>query len=235
MVEPKAHASMNAALRAQCGRIQELLAKAAVDEVETRYEIGLIVRAVEDDEGKYGERAIQQLALEIGYSSSTLYKYAAVARLWTADEIRDLRKRPNHHGEPLSWTHWTELTRVPKKWRPWLERSLAESWSARRLGRELDLVARHSGVSEDDAEETTRAALVEAIKDAQRSSTQMAAFAAALDRLGRSTRHPPEIGELLARALDLFGNVHRRTGEIVARVRELAPPSVEGGRKRMES
>ena len=83
--------------------------------------------------------------------------------------------------------------------------------------------------------DTTRAALMEASKEAQRFSTNFATFGAALDRLAQSTRYPPEIGELLARALDLFGDVHRKTGEVVARVRQLAPQARAGTRKTLEN
>jgi hypothetical protein len=235
MAGQKADASMNAALQAQCDRIQELLAKAAVDEIDTRYKVGATVRAIEDDASKYGQRAVARVGLKIGYSASALYQYAAVARLWSPDEMEELRARRNGYGEPLLWSHWAALTRAPKTWRRWMEQALAESWPARRLERELDAVSPHRHDSPEDAEDTTRAALEEAIKEAQRSSTNVAAFAAALDRLGRSKKYPPEIGELLARALDLFGDVHRRTGEVVARARQLAPQTGEAARKRLEN
>jgi hypothetical protein len=235
MAGSNSQASMNAALRAQCLRIQELLRKAAADEVEARYEIGAIVVRVQNDESKYDRHAVAQLAEEVGYSAPTLYHYAAVARQWSAAEMRELRGRVNGYGEPLLWGHWTELTRVPKTWRRWCDAALAESWSTLRLARELDALSRPTGSSDVDAEDTTRAALMEAIKEAQRSSTTVGAFAAALDRLGRENRHPAEIRALLARALDLFGDVHRKTGEVVARARSLAPPEPGTSRKQVEN
>jgi hypothetical protein len=235
MAGNQTHGSLNAALRAQCARIQELLRKAAADEVETRYEIGATIVVIQSDETKYGKRAVSQVSLEVGYSVATLYRYGAVARQWSPSEICELRDRLNTHGEPLLWGHLTELTRVPKTWRRWSEKTLAESWSTLRLARELDAVTQNRGEPEVDEEDTTRAALVEAIKEAQRASTTVAAFAAALDRLGRANRHPAEIRELLTRALDLFRDVHRKTGEVVARAREIAPQAEGPTRKRVEN
>jgi hypothetical protein len=195
-------AAMNPALRRQCGVIQQLLVKAAVDEIETRYKIGAIVRDVEDAEGTYGKRATEQLAAVLGCGAATLYRYAAVAKMWSEAEL------PDAHGGRLTWSHLVELTRIPKAWQAWLDRTLEEGWSARNLAREIDA----DQAEPPPAEDTTRAALLEALKEAQHWNAQVKAFGAALDRLARSPQHPPEIEALLARALDLFGDAHRRTG-----------------------
>jgi len=223
MTDANALASMKTALRRRCVAIQRLLAKAAVDEVDTRYEIGSIVRSIEDAGNAYGERSVERVASALGISAATLYRYSAVARAWPASEMRTLSRRRNANGEPLSWSHWVELTRAPKTWSRWVDQALEGCWSARRLARELDAEVggpNESGLPED----TTRAALMEALKEAQHWNSQVKVFGAALDRLARSSRHPPEIEELLARALDLFGDAFRRTGDVVARVREMAPP-----------
>jgi hypothetical protein len=120
-----------------------------------------------------------------------------------------------------------ELTRVPKTWPAWLNRTLEEGWSARRLAREIDA----DQAEPSPAEDTTRAALLDALKEAHHWNAQVKVFGAALDRLARSPQHPPEIEELLARALDLFGDAHRRTGDVVARVQGMAP----GARARLAS
>ncbi len=219
--DSKAFASMNAALRRRCTAIQKLLADAAVEEIDKRYKVGAIIRAILEGEDTYGERAVERVAQALGREAATLYRYAAVAKMWSESEMRTLSRRPNAHGEPLSWSHWVELTRVPARWRYWLERALEESWSSRRLARELDAETRE--VDESEAEDTTRAALLEAVKDAERWNAQVKSFAAALDRIARSPRHAQGVDELLARAVVVFGDVARRTGDVLARVRELAP------------
>jgi hypothetical protein len=124
--------AMNRALREQCILIQRLLAEAATDEIDKRYKIGAIVRAViETKDGKYGEHAVENLASAIGRDATTLYQYAAVAGMWTEPEMRVHSRRLDAHGEPLSWSHWMELTRAKATWRQWLELALLESWSVR--------------------------------------------------------------------------------------------------------
>jgi len=91
----------------------------------------------------------------------------------------------------------------------------------RRLAREID--AEVGEKEESEAEDTTYAALRVAVKDAERSSADMKSFAALLDRLERSPRPPREVEELLARARHVFRDVARRSGDLLARVTELAP------------
>jgi hypothetical protein len=201
--------------------IQKLLAEAATNEIDARYRIGVIIRSVMEAESTYGEGAVERLAEALGRDATSLYRYAAVAKLWSDAEMRALSRQPNDHGEPLSWSHWVELARVPSTWKRWLERALGESWSVRRLARELDGESRE--VDDSDAEDTTCAALLEGVKDAERLNTQMKSFGATLDRIARSPRHAREVNELLARARDVFRDVARRSGDLLARVNELAP------------
>jgi hypothetical protein len=211
---------MNAVLRQRCTAIQKLLADVAVNEIGTRYEVGAIIRSVVETKGTYGDGAVELLAEALGRDAASLYRYAAVAKTWPEAEMRDISRRPNAHGEPLSWSHWVELARAPKTWRQWLELALLESWSVRRLAREIDA---ELGEKEDaEAEDTTCAALREAVKDAERLNGQMGSFGAVLDRLERSPRPAREVEELLARARQVFRDVARRSGDLLARVSEIS-------------
>jgi hypothetical protein len=216
--------SMNAALRRRCTAIQKLLAEAAANEIDTRYKIGAIVRSVMEDDGTYGERAVERIADVLGRDAVTLYRYAAVAKTWSEREMRDLSQRPNGHGEPLSWSHWVELARAPKTWRQWLELALLDSWPVRRLAREIGAELSEAAEALDsDAEDTTCGALLEVVKHAERFNVDMRALAALLDRLERSPRPPRDIEDLLGRAEDVVADVARKSVELLARVRELAP------------
>jgi hypothetical protein len=220
---------MNRALREQCILVQRLLAEAATDEIDTRYKVGVIIRSImEAKEGKYGEHAIECLAAALGHNPATLYRFAAVARMWSESEMTVLSRRPNAHGEPLSWSHWMELARAKATWRQWLEVALLESWSVRRLAREIDAELADKGSAKTPAEDTTRAALVEAVKHGERTSSEMQSFAALLDRLEHERRRPREIAELLVQARQVFGDVSRRSVEIVTRVSVLAPDDSNG-------
>jgi hypothetical protein len=226
--------SMNAALQRQCGAIQKLLAEAAVSEIDSRFKVGVIVRSILEAEGTYGERAVERVAEVLGREAGTLYRYASVARTWSEPEMRGLSRRPNSHGEPLSWSHWVELARAPATWRQWLERALAGSWPVRRLSRELD--AKMQDWLEADAGDTTCAALLEAVKHAERLNAEMKAFGAVLDRLARTPGPPREVEELLARVRKVFRDVAQRSGDLLARVSEVAPEKTQadGYRRQVE-
>lgn len=225
---PDRTVSMNASLRRQCEAIQKLLAQAASDEIDTRYKVGVIVRSVIEAEGTYGERAVERVAQALGRDAGSLYRYASVARTWSEPEMRTLSRRPNCFGEPLSWSHWVELAKVPTTWRMWLERALEESWSARRLARELE--TRSSATSSDlpsmVAGDTTRLALRHAVDSMRRFEVEVTtSFEPVLERIRRMPKHEQsKVGELLATARDLVENAHKRTGALVLKMRELATP-----------
>jgi hypothetical protein len=124
--------TMNAALKRRCELIRKLLSKAAGDEVATRYRIGVEILSIIRGESTYGTRAIERIAQAIGKSAPTLYRYATVAERWSPDEMRVHRRRENHHGEPLSWSHWVEIAKVQSAARraALIERCLNEAITA---------------------------------------------------------------------------------------------------------
>jgi hypothetical protein len=217
-------ASMNLPLRRRFHAIQKLLATAAAGEVRIRYKIGAIVGSVQEGEATYGTRAVERLALGLGRDPATLYRYGVVARVWSEREMRALCRRRNRYGEPLSWSHWLELAGL-RDWKSWLERALAEGWSVRRLREEIEAVADASASSETlDEDETTRTALLETIRDAERWNARVThSLAPVLERLARSPDRSPQIERLFARSLDVFEDALRRTGAMMARMQKLAP------------
>jgi hypothetical protein len=216
--------TMNAALRARCEAVRKLLATAAVEEIDARYRVGVVIHAVKEAEGTYGEAAVERLAKVVGRDAASLYRYAAVAKAWPEPEMRALSRRANAFGEPLSWSHWVELARAPKTWRQWLELALLENWSARRLSKEIDAET-HDG-NEREIDDTTHGALVDVLRGVRRFDGEVAdSFDALLDRLAREPprRLSPDVRQLLSSVLELVDSAHLRTGRLAARVRLLAP------------
>jgi hypothetical protein len=208
-----------------CAEVRRLLARADLDEVATRYQIGVVVVRVRDKAGRSHERAVKRLATGVNRSVATLYRYAMVVDAWPPSEFIALCARTNREGEPLSWSHWVELVRMSRAWRPWLERTLKEAWSARRLAEEI--TAAQDGVSGDVAEaaDTTSAALAMTLRGLQRFGGEFAnGFEAVLDRIERAPtkERAKDVPELLARALALVEDAHQKTGILAARVRRLA-------------
>ena len=100
---------MKPALRAKCDAIRILLKAANHDEIRTRYAIGQLVIQLQQCPEKYGERAVEQAAKQIGLDRSTLYCHGKVASAWTPMQLEALLTTKN----PLSWSHLVELARVP--------------------------------------------------------------------------------------------------------------------------
>jgi hypothetical protein len=219
--------AMNPALRRRCAKVQELLAKAAVEEIDTRYEAGAVIRSIADGKSLYGERAVERVAEALGRDPGTLYRYATVVKTWSREEIQVLSRQASAHRVSLAWSHWVELTRARSAWRPWLERAVDGRWSARELGRQIGLA--HSD-SSSRAEDTTRAALLHSVQVAERLDVELRSFAVLAERLATTSPRAPEMEALLARAAGAFEGVARRTSEALARVRGLtAGAAIEVG------
>jgi hypothetical protein len=220
-------ASLNQAFHRKVEAVRRLLARADLDETRTRHKVGVIVARLRDAKGTYGDRAVERVATELKLDASTLYRYATVASLWSE---RELSRARNCSGEPLSWSHWVELARVPSGWSTWLERVVAEAWSARNLARQIDAASEDASLPDLPAmADTTRTALLQTVKHLRRFGLEVtSSFEAVLDRMARASANEqtPELAELLAMALDLCEDAHKKTGVLVHRIRILRPVEV---------
>jgi hypothetical protein len=211
----EALAAMNSALRRKAVELQKLLADTAVAEVDGRYKISTIIRDVQDAEGTYGERAVERLASALGHDDATLYRYVAVARAWSASEMRALSRRTNRFGEPLSWSHWVALARL-SDWKPWLERTLSEGWSARKLRGQLKAERQRLRSPRTlGPDETTSAALLESTKDVDRWNVQLTSYLKPIvDRLVQSPSRSAQLERQMARLRDSLAETSRRVDEL---------------------
>ena len=128
-------ATNEGALQEQCELVRELLSKADVDEIRTRYRIGQVIASLRERPNLYGMRAVGTLADAVGRDEATLYRYAQVVDCWDADALEALLKRT---GAPsLSWSHLLVLAGVSDEERrkELLEEVLAQGVSVRKLGR----------------------------------------------------------------------------------------------------
>jgi hypothetical protein len=220
--------AVNRALEERCEAVTRLLARADFDEIGTRYKVGVHVARVRDEKGTYGDRAVERMAAKVHRDPTTLYRAAVVTDVWSWRELRALSRRMNRDANPLSWSHWVELTRVSTSWHRWHARTLEEAWSVRVLASEVDAtLAKERTTSAGVAADTTEAALADTLRGVRRFGTEVAgALEAVLDRIERATPRdrPKKVPELLACALDLIEDAHAKTGVLAARVRRLSPP-----------
>jgi hypothetical protein len=201
---PNITSATEAALAEESVAIRALLSRAIRDEATTRYDVGVRLMLVKRNPRKYGERAIDRLAEDLGVSSATLYRYSAVAETWGAHDVSALIARKNTRGDPLSWSHFVVLTRAPDASRTRLtEQCLAEAWTVRELtlGVQAEAAALRDVSGDDDAEGPIDAALSEGIESAARATAQLGVFLEALvERLEGEARE----SKLLSRAITTF-------------------------------
>lgn len=138
--------------QAKCECIQQLLASATREDASTRYRVGAHVRDLKEDEAKYGARAVARLAERLGRDEATLYRYALVAERWSVEAFGAYLGRLTPAGEPLSWTHFVELSTVEDAAlrEELARRAIAEGLSVRALA--LLRAARDTGKRERGSE-----------------------------------------------------------------------------------
>ena len=153
-----------------------------------RYRIGAKVLLVKNNEARYGSRAVESLAVLLGYEKSTLHDYVNVAETWERADFIALSKRKNEKGLPLRFSHFVVLARVSdgRRRNGFITRALEESLTVRQLE---DLVRRELGG--DDAEAPAETA----DKDEAKVQRVVARWEAATDELDRDTRALVQLAE----------------------------------------
>jgi len=240
MLGPSRATAEEAALLAATEVVRGLLAETARGEVLGRHKAGTFLREVKGAPGAYGERCIERIGAELGISAATLYRYVAVAEIWSTGEIQAENTKIDKFGHPLSWSHFVALSQIPD--RDIRQRLLAESlkhgWSAR------DLKIHIAGASQPrpstEPVDPVEVALREGIHRATQATVDLTIFGEAFaDRLQSSATHVH--GELVTRAIDAFASLLIRTeltlaqlshasGASDARVR--VAPAVDVARRR---
>lgn len=201
--------TVEAAFVEQRAAIKALLTQATRDEIATRYQASLRLLLVKRNPEKYGARAIERLAEDLGLGPATLHRYSAVAEAWPGQDVHDLLARAGGSGS-FSWSHLVLLTRAPSvaARKELAAACLAEGWSTRELddrlrfraetGHDLSLAC----VVDDGS---IRATLGDAIHRATRATKELTALREALEEHGDE-----EWGETphLAEATASFEELH---------------------------
>jgi hypothetical protein len=139
-----ADVKISPALREKCNELGELFGRRDWNSVVNRYDIGALVRDVQDDaNGCYGCEGVKTLARELGRSESTLYEHSRVAEQWARAEVVNLMARRMKSGKKLVWGHWRALDRddlISKEQRVWIERALTQGsgLNARQMTEAID-------------------------------------------------------------------------------------------------
>jgi hypothetical protein len=246
MRKPTSAPGIEAAFVEQRAAIQVLLTRATRDEIATRYQVGMRLLLLTRNPEKYGERAVERLAEDLGVGSATLYRYSAVAETWPGQDVQTLLARITPSGDPLSWSHLVVLTRAPSigARRQLTEMCIAHGWSVRELTLHVQAfmgsaVTRSVEPAEDDG--PVDAALTEGIESASRASMQVGVFLEALEeRLGEDGGESPLLPRAIATFEDLRAKVDAaldsmqqatRASETRMKIALAAPPEVGRSRR----
>ena len=119
-------------------RIREEFAELDRVEMEARYAVGRIISGVKQSPGKYGARAVEEIATDLGCDPSGLYDASRVADTWGPGEHEVLMARPGAK-QTLTWSHLTKLASVDDDDRreALIQKILSERLSVRRLTKEI--------------------------------------------------------------------------------------------------
>jgi hypothetical protein len=209
---------MNKGLQAEYNAIKALEIKAERQNVAARRQIAEHCQMVREGEGgKYGKEAMAKLAKALGWSSSTVYGHANVAKTWPdKNEFAALATRLNKFKKPLGWALIALLATVADVDRreKLTADALAHGWSVRDLRKELGLGA----ASEDEATAAPQPKVPRVLATAVRSyATEMSGL----------TRNSATFGERLAEQIreavptDLSDEIVSELSKIRAEVSEL--------------
>ena len=92
--------------------IHDLYTSHTYDEAVKRYRIGQLLHAGLNDERRYGESIVLNIAFALGMAFSSLYRWAKVAAAYPPEVFEELLQRRSRHGNRLSWSHLVHLARI---------------------------------------------------------------------------------------------------------------------------
>jgi tRNA(Ser,Leu) C12 N-acetylase TAN1 len=127
----------------KCAELRTKLTAAEGADIETRYQVGVIVRELKNEPGKYGTKAVERAVEELKIPSQTLYRYATVVDAWTRELINQFIAEGVLVSTPVTWSHLVVTARIPDadKREGLLRRAIKEKLSSRTLLKEAKNLA----------------------------------------------------------------------------------------------
>jgi hypothetical protein len=128
-------------LQQQIDKIIGLLEKDRRNNILARYDLGLLVKEVYDEEtmnyqmNRYGDKSMEKLCLALPWSRSLLYQTLRVVQVISREEAEQLAGLHTQAGCPIYWSHVRILADVacPNTRKGLLERTLQENWTCDEL------------------------------------------------------------------------------------------------------
>ncbi|MFI5296976.1 MAG: hypothetical protein ACHREM_02670 [Polyangiales bacterium] len=124
-----------------CERVRRLYSDSRSGMSLARFDIGVEIRNVMDDDRRYGRHGVRRIAAAVGRDEDSLYRYALLPAAWSREGFAALCARPSRKGVPLSLSHFILIAEQPEPVRERLVRfALAEAPSVialRKYAKEL--------------------------------------------------------------------------------------------------
>ncbi len=87
----------------------------AISIFKRRHRLGRMVLEVTKDPDKYGKQAVEQMSSLLNMDNSLLYNAKLFAERYSENDLDELTKLRNNHGDSLTWSHVVQLIRVPDR------------------------------------------------------------------------------------------------------------------------
>lgn len=136
----KALAQMNDNLRAVHEEAEDLLNRETECIIRSRYELGLLVKEVDEDEkNSYGAKAIETLSKALGRNKTILYDALKFVNTYSEEQVNELLAARNNNNIPLSWSHVEALIHTPDDdvRDKMLDSALIECWTGAELAKKI--------------------------------------------------------------------------------------------------
>jgi hypothetical protein len=188
---------------------------------------GREIALIKADEKKFGKRAVEWAAWELGYAAKTLYECATVAEMWPDGRaFESLLKRKNSKGLTLTFSHFSVLAKVrhASTRESLLARALGASWSVR------DLLA-HVPEPKEEARprDTSKYVVARVARTAERAVKAIGVDLVALGKLAPVPADDTETRARLEAALEGTLRAQALGGAVVAKLQALLRRAVPPG------
>lgn len=108
-------AHMNEELRKEFEKIAEETQKQSHSNVMFYHKLGQRAQKIHDDKQKYGEAAIEKLAIALDIDRGLIYKAMTFAGQFSRDELKALMDRRTSGGNYITWSHFSQLVVLEDK------------------------------------------------------------------------------------------------------------------------
>lgn len=131
-----AHDAMPPALKSVALKARNLALVEARGNLLLRYDLGVRLRVVSEDEGQYTARGIQLLARYLGVPANEFYDLIAVVKAFTKEQVEAMADRRMSNGGHVTPGHLVAIARSSRAWRDDLVAAVfEESLTVRQLAR----------------------------------------------------------------------------------------------------